>query len=63
MIVGESGTGKEHVAQLIHERSNRASGPFIAVDCGSYPWNWHRVSFSVIKKALSLLPLRIKPDF
>jgi two-component system response regulator HydG len=35
MIVGESGTGKEHVAQLIHERSNRASGPFIAVDCGS----------------------------
>lgn len=35
MIVGESGTGKEHVAQLIHERSMRAGGPFIAVDCGS----------------------------
>lgn len=35
MIVGESGTGKEHVAHLIHTRSNRANGPFIAVDCGS----------------------------
>lgn len=35
MIVGESGTGKESVARMIHERSNRASGPFIAVDCGS----------------------------
>lgn len=35
MIIGESGTGKEHVARLIHTRSNRADGPFIAVDCGS----------------------------
>lgn len=35
MIVGESGTGKENVARMIHERSNRVSGPFIAVDCGS----------------------------
>lgn len=35
MIVGESGTGKEHVARMIHERSTRAKGPFIAVDCGS----------------------------
>ncbi|MDD4778399.1 MAG: sigma-54 dependent transcriptional regulator [Fermentimonas sp.] len=35
MIVGESGTGKEHVARMIHERSARAKGPFIAVDCGS----------------------------
>jgi len=35
MIMGESGTGKEHVAHLIHARSNRAAGPFVAVDCGS----------------------------
>lgn len=35
MINGESGTGKEHVARLIHLRSHRADGPFIAVDCGS----------------------------
>jgi two-component system response regulator HydG len=35
MIAGESGTGKEHVAQMIHNRSARADGPFVAVDCGS----------------------------
>lgn len=34
MIIGESGTGKEHAARMIHERSTRADGPFIAVDCG-----------------------------
>ncbi|WP_436416268.1 sigma-54-dependent transcriptional regulator [Petrimonas sp.] len=34
MIIGESGTGKEHAARMIHERSARANGPFIAVDCG-----------------------------
>lgn len=34
MVVGESGTGKEHVAQMIHNSSNRIDGPFIAVDCG-----------------------------
>ncbi|WP_147822389.1 sigma-54-dependent transcriptional regulator [Salidesulfovibrio onnuriiensis] len=35
LLLGESGTGKERVAQIIHERSPRASGPFIVVDCGS----------------------------
>ena len=33
-IKGESGVGKEHIARLIHEKSNRATGPFIPVDCG-----------------------------
>jgi len=33
-IKGESGVGKEHIASLIHKRSQRASGPFVPVDCG-----------------------------
>ncbi|MBI4606190.1 MAG: sigma-54-dependent Fis family transcriptional regulator [Planctomycetes bacterium] len=37
IICGETGTGKEIVARAIHERSRRARGPFIALDCGSLP--------------------------
>ncbi|MFO7596215.1 MAG: sigma-54 dependent transcriptional regulator [Desulfocurvibacter africanus] len=37
LINGESGTGKEKVSRIIHERSHRASGPFVVVDCGSTP--------------------------
>jgi len=33
-IKGDSGVGKEHIARLIHERSQRAAGPFVPVDCG-----------------------------
>jgi len=34
-IHGESGTGKELVARAIHERSKRAGGPFVKVNCGA----------------------------
>ena len=34
LILGESGTGKEHIAEKIHARSKRATGPFVPVDCG-----------------------------
>lgn len=37
LVTGESGCGKELVAQMIHARSARAAGPFIAINCGAIP--------------------------
>lgn len=37
LLLGESGTGKEVTAKAVHNVSNRAKKPFIAINCASIP--------------------------
>ncbi|MFO0952185.1 MAG: sigma-54 dependent transcriptional regulator [Isosphaeraceae bacterium] len=39
MILGETGTGKELIARSLHDKSHRAGGSFIPVNCGALPEN------------------------
>ncbi len=50
LILGESGTGKELVAHAVHECSHRATGPFVAVNCGAIPDNLIEAEFFGARK-------------
>ncbi|AOL23695.1 sigma-54-dependent Fis family transcriptional regulator [Erythrobacter litoralis] len=39
MLLGASGTGKELLAKGLHDASDRAAGPFIAINCAAIPEN------------------------
>ncbi len=37
LIQGESGTGKELIARAVHDSSHRASGPYVVINCATFP--------------------------
>ncbi|MBZ0234717.1 MAG: sigma 54-interacting transcriptional regulator, partial [Deltaproteobacteria bacterium] len=40
LVLGENGVGKQRVAAAIHDKSSRASGPFVVVHCAAMSESW-----------------------
>ena len=63
IISGESGTGKELVARAIHELSDRAEGPFVAVNCSAVPDGLFESEFFGYRKGAFTGAISDKPGF
>jgi two-component system, NtrC family, response regulator AtoC len=50
LVEGNTGTGKELIARTIHSASDRATGPFVAVNCGAIPKDLMESEFFGYKK-------------
>ena len=50
LVLGETGTGKELAAKRVHDLSERADAPFVAVNCGALPENLVESEFFGHKK-------------